>query len=101
MAAHTPPPEDPDGTEQPVPILRTMSARNLAEFIRSLDSKLVNIQYEEHEGNRMLTYTFEVAGTRRVFRLLVTTNVIELIADVYPAAREYEQSLQQENLLFR
>lgn len=99
MARHTPP-EDLD--PQSVPLLRTMSAHYLAEFIRSLDSKLVNMQYEEHEGTRTLTYTFEIAGRTHIFRLLITSDVLESIADIYPAARSYEQVLQQqEHLTFR
>ncbi|HEU5012718.1 MAG TPA: hypothetical protein VFT66_09255 [Roseiflexaceae bacterium] len=102
MTKHTPPPEDSDQNAQSVPLLRTMSAHHLAEFIRNLDSKLVDMQLEEYEGNRTLTYIFEVAGKTHTFRLLITADVLESIADLYPAARPYEQALQQQqHLMFR
>jgi hypothetical protein len=99
---------DPDAREQfhsasqENLLVRTLSPRQLAVLIRSLDSRLTNIDYEQSADQPVLVYTFEVAGKSQTFRLVVRPESIESIIELYPEAAVWEQELlRQFGLVFR
>ncbi len=74
-------------------LLRMFSPRQLAMLIRSLDSRLTDIGYEQSAGESVLVYTFEVAGKHQTFRLVVRPGALESIIELYPEAAAWEQEL--------
>ena len=73
--------------------LRNLSPREVATVIRSLDSHLIQIAYEQAPDGNVLIYTFEVAGMRRSFRLALAPDELESIGDLYAEATVHEQRL--------
>lgn len=80
--------------------LYQFSPRRLAKTIRSLDSRLVSVVYEVHDGKPILIYTFEMAGKRQSFHVAATPSAIESICDLYPEAATFEHALGRHGLSF-
>lgn len=84
------------------PLLRDMSPHTIASLIRSLDSRLLGIEYDDTGGVPVLSYRFEIAGRVEVFPVLVRSPDLPSIVDLYPEAAAREQALQhQRGLTFR
>jgi hypothetical protein len=77
-----------------------LSPRALAQLIRGLDSRLTAITCEQRDGEKLLIYTFDVAGKVQSFHMPLTPAAIESIADLYPDAAAHEQELSRLGLLF-
>ena len=74
---HAPLPEQERYLEQASVRLRGLSPREVAMLIRSLDSRLTGISYQQQAGEQLLIYTFEVAGKVQSFQVAVTPDAIE------------------------
>lgn len=85
-----------DATQPPGEPLRALAPRLIARLIRSLDSRLVSIEYEHGSGEPVLHYHFEIAGRTQVFSVAAQPAALVSIADLYPAAASIEQALEQQ-----
>lgn len=85
-----------DATQPPGEPLRALAPRLIARLIRSLDSRLVRIEYEPGPGEPVLHYHFEIAGRSQVFAVAARPAALVSIADLYPAAAPIEQALEQQ-----
>ena len=87
----------PDNAANPLgaagPLLRDMSPHTIASLIRSLDSRLLGIEYDDRGGTPVLSYRFEVAGRAEVFPMLVQSPDLTSIVDLYPEAAPREHEL--------
>jgi Ni,Fe-hydrogenase III component G len=82
--------------------LSELSPQRIARMIRSLDSRLIGIAYDERGDVHVLVYTFEVAGKKQEFPVVVDPTKLVSIADLYPAAAEHEGALQEQfGLMFQ
>jgi hypothetical protein len=77
------------------PLLRSITAHQLAALIRGLDSRLLSIEYGELGGERALMYSFEVAGKRQPFYVALGGRRLGSIVDVYPEAGAQEEELRR------
>ena len=81
--------------------LRGLTPRHVAQTIYGLRGRLVSLVYTDHNGQRALVYTFEVAGKVESFRTAVVPEELESISDLYPEAAVLEHALGQIGLVFR
>lgn len=88
-------PEAQPGRSAGGELLRGQSPRVIATVIRGLDSRLAGIEYEAAADEPALTYTFEVAGMRRAFRLAVAPPPLESLVDLFPEAAACERQLSE------
>jgi len=86
--------DSPNHAEQDDPLLRELSPHQLARLIRSLDSRLVGIEYDHRRD--VLVYSFEVAGKKQAFPVAIEPAKLVSIVDVYPEAAGYERALRQQ-----
>jgi hypothetical protein len=86
-------PAQPGARDEPP--LRGLSPRQVAGTIHGIDSRLVNIDYDDSTGDPVLIYHFEVAGMLQAFRFAVQSSSLDSIVDLYPEAEACEQELQR------
>lgn len=85
-----------------MPTLHGFSPWQVASLIRALDSRLVRIDYDDHAGEPILQYHFEVAGKTQTFPITVKPETLISIGDLYAEAVAYEQDLSNRlGLVFR
>jgi hypothetical protein len=84
----------PAGDEQ---LYQGLPPRLIARLIRSLDSRLVDMSYEQGTDGPVLRYRFEVAGKLQDFAVAVRAETLVSIVDLYPEARAFEQALEQQH----
>lgn len=77
------------------PLFSWLSPYELAGMIRSLDSSLVNIESEQSGDELILVYTFAMAGKAQRFAVKVGDAPVPSIVQLYPAARTFEEALEQ------
>ena len=95
------PPDQPPRRPQDRDFLHQVSPRMIALLIRGLDSRLPSIEFDAGDQDPVLTYIFDVAGMTRSFRLAVTSNVLEQVANFYPnAAVDEWRQVEQFGLQF-
>jgi hypothetical protein len=88
--------------QQPDALLRELSPHQIARMIRSLDSRLISISYDDRGDAPVLVYSFEVAGKQQAFPVVVDPTTLISIVDLYPEAAGYERALQRQfGLRFR
>ena len=73
-----------------------MSPRIIALLLRGRDSRLVRSGFDAADQEPVLAYTFDVAGMTRSFRLAVTSDVLQQVAELYPAAAVEERCLVEQ-----
>ena len=78
------------------PLLLGVSVRRVAGAIRDLDSRLIGIELRSGTAESLLVYTFAVAGKTQAFRVPITSETVDSIADLYPEAAAREQELQRQ-----
>lgn len=83
----------PAGDDQ---LYQGLPPRLIARLIRSLDSRLVDVVYEQGADGPILRYRFEVAGKLQDFAVAVRAETLISIVDLYPEARAFEQALEQQ-----
>jgi hypothetical protein len=88
--------------QQPDALLRELSPQQIARMIRSLDSRLISISYDDRGDVPVLVYSFELAGKQQAFPVVVDPTTLISIVDLYPEAAGYERALQHQfGLRFR
>lgn len=90
----TGPQRPPAADEQ---LYQGLPPRLIARLIRSLDSRLVDMVYEQGAEGSVLRYRFEVAGKVQDFAVAVRADTLTSIVDLYPEARAFEQALEQQH----
>ncbi|MEZ4675309.1 MAG: hypothetical protein R2932_13815 [Caldilineaceae bacterium] len=72
---------------------RLLTPYVIAQTIRSLDSRLVTIKFEEVTGKCRLVYCYEVAGRIEHFYIPLTGSPVDSITALYPQAQMLEEQL--------
>lgn len=72
------------------------SPHQIALLIRSLDSQLISIEYKQVDDAAFLLYVFAVAGKAQAFQVALTSESLDSIVDLYPAALAFEAKLQDQ-----
>jgi len=74
-------------------MVHLLNPYTIAQAIHALDSRLLAIELDKHNDQARLIYRYEVAGRIEPFYVVLTSEPVDSIVTLYPAAQPFEEAL--------